>query len=130
MGSGKEERGGDEEEGRGYLCPEDSEPGPGGDLRWQVDGPHRSYEEDLGVHQEGRVEQRAGDQAGRQAEGYLPGCEPRHVEDGRLREQALRETLGEPWPFRPAAVAPGLCTLTRATDTAASSWAREPGIAH
>merc|ERR1719311_1031275 len=45
-------------------------------------------QEDLGVHQEEQVERRPYDQAGCVVEGHLPGCEPGHVEDGRVREQA------------------------------------------
>merc|ERR1711937_273129 len=46
------------------------------------------HQEDLGVHQEEQVERWAHDQAGLRVEGNLPGCEPGHVEDGWVRQQA------------------------------------------
>merc|ERR1719311_775748 len=71
-GCWQEERGGHEEEGRRAFRPEDSEPCVGGDLRWEVDGSHGGDEEDLGLHQEERFEQRAHYQARLDAQGDLP----------------------------------------------------------
>merc|ERR1712118_307000 len=50
---------------------------------------HRGDQEDLGLHQEELVEQRPHHQAGRDAQGHLPGCEPRYAQDGLVRLQAL-----------------------------------------
>merc|ERR1719311_292947 len=61
-----------DEEGRRAFRPEDSEPCVGGDLRWEVDGSHGGDEEDLGLHQEERFEQRAHYQARLDAQGDLP----------------------------------------------------------
>merc|ERR1712100_590405 len=49
---------------------------------------HLRPEEALDVHQEVQVERWAHDQAGRDLEGSLPGCELGHVEDGWVRQQA------------------------------------------
>merc|ERR1719235_233914 len=96
-GQRQEDGRGHEEEGRWPFRPEDPEPGVGGHLRWEVDAAHGGDEEDLGVHQKARLEQRPGHQAGFVAQGDLPGCESGYVEDGRLRLEApVLEALGEP----------------------------------
>merc|ERR1712072_659345 len=83
-----------EEGGEGHLRPEDAEPCPCGDLRCEVVASHGGDEEDLGLHQEERVEQRPDHQARCDVEGDLPGVEYRHLEDGWLREQA---PVVRPW---------------------------------
>ena len=48
----------------------------------------RGHEEDLGLHQVAQAQRREDHQARQCAEGGVPGGEPRHVEDGRLCQQA------------------------------------------
>ena len=51
----------------------------GDHLRWEEDGAHGGYEEDLGLHQEKFFEPGPHDQAGFHPESHLPGGEHRHV---------------------------------------------------
>merc|ERR1711904_33972 len=88
-GPRQEDGGCHEEEGGRYLRSEDAQLVVGGYLRLQVCAPHRGDQEDLGLHQEELVEQRPHHQAGRDAQGHLPGCEPRYAQDGLVRLQAL-----------------------------------------
>merc|ERR1712118_179956 len=56
--------------------------------------PHRSNQGHLGLHQEELVEQRPHHQAGRGAQGHLPGREPRYAQDALVHLQAL---VLRPW---------------------------------
>merc|ERR1719366_22348 len=68
--------------------------GVGDHLRWEEDGAHGGYEEDLGLHQEEQPQSGPHDQAGFGLEGHLPGGEHRHAQDGRVRQQA---PVVSPW---------------------------------
>merc|ERR1711869_52658 len=85
---------GDEEEGRWHFRAQGPFAGVGDHLRWEEDGAHGGYEEDLGLHQEEQPQSGPHDQAGFHPEGHLPGGEHRHAQDGRLRQQA---PVVSPW---------------------------------
>merc|ERR1712094_39690 len=56
--------------------------------------PRTEVTKDLGVHQEEQPQPGPDHQAGCQAQGYLPGVEPRHAQDGGPRQQTL---VLRPW---------------------------------
>merc|ERR1712094_139076 len=90
----------DEEEGRWHFRAQGPFAGVGDHLRWEEDGAHGGYEEDLGLHQEKQPQSGPHDQAGFHPEGHLPGGEHRHAQDGRLRQQApVVSPWGEPRRF-------------------------------
>merc|ERR1719327_782041 len=84
----------DEEEGRWHFRAQGPFAGVGDHLRWEEDGAHGGYEEDLGLHQEKQPQSGPHDQAGFHPECHLPGGEHRHAQDGRLRQQA---PVVSPW---------------------------------
>merc|ERR1712118_361986 len=75
-----------EDDGYDHEEADDHEGDQGGD-QGDEEGRWQSGEE--GPRQEDVVEQRPHHQAGRDAQGHLPGCEPRYAQDGLVRLQAL-----------------------------------------